>query len=53
MGYDGIVLESWSRWAGYGVLHDPELRIMVNATLASFLCYLEGCSQGSPFVLKN
>ncbi|WCJ22392.1 Chitinase domain-containing protein 1 [Euphorbia peplus] len=26
MGYDGIVLESWSRWAAYGVLHDPGLR---------------------------
>ncbi|CAN1793828.1 Protein THYLAKOID RHODANESE-LIKE, chloroplastic [Linum perenne] len=26
MEYDGIVLESWSRWAGYGVLHDPEMR---------------------------
>ncbi|KAL3615705.1 hypothetical protein CASFOL_041366 [Castilleja foliolosa] len=28
MEYDGIVLESWSRWAGYGVLHDPDMRIM-------------------------
>ncbi|KAL2468863.1 Glycosyl hydrolase superfamily protein [Forsythia ovata] len=28
MGYDGIVLESWSRWAAYGVLHDPEMRNM-------------------------
>ncbi|XP_012835600.1 PREDICTED: chitinase domain-containing protein 1 [Erythranthe guttata] len=26
MGYDGIVLESWSRWASYGVLHDPDMR---------------------------
>ncbi|XP_010266473.1 PREDICTED: chitinase domain-containing protein 1 [Nelumbo nucifera] len=26
MGYDGIVLESWSRWAAYGVLHDPDMR---------------------------
>ncbi|CAJ1961278.1 unnamed protein product [Sphenostylis stenocarpa] len=26
MGYDGIVLESWSRWAAYGVLHDPNMR---------------------------
>ncbi|XP_073007741.1 uncharacterized protein [Typha latifolia] len=26
--YDGIVLESWSRWAAYGVLHDQELRTM-------------------------
>ncbi|KAM0912691.1 hypothetical protein ACQ4PT_012656 [Festuca glaucescens] len=25
-GYDGIVLESWSRWAAYGVLDDPKLR---------------------------
>ncbi|XP_042385715.1 chitinase domain-containing protein 1-like isoform X1 [Zingiber officinale] len=28
MGYDGIVLESWSRWAAYGILHDPDLRNM-------------------------
>ncbi|KAK2650093.1 hypothetical protein Ddye_017582 [Dipteronia dyeriana] len=28
MEYDGIVLESWSRWAAYGVLHDPDMRIM-------------------------
>lgn len=28
MEYDGIVLESWSRWAPYGVLHDPEMRKM-------------------------
>ncbi|KAL6615596.1 hypothetical protein ACP70R_037866 [Stipagrostis hirtigluma subsp. patula] len=27
-GYDGIVLESWSRWAVYGVLDDPRLRHM-------------------------
>ncbi|XP_057805801.1 uncharacterized protein LOC131020795 [Salvia miltiorrhiza] len=27
MGYDGIVLESWSRWAAYGILHDPDMRI--------------------------
>ncbi|XP_061996636.1 uncharacterized protein LOC133714529 [Rosa rugosa] len=26
MGYDGIVLESWSRWAAYRVLHDPKMR---------------------------
>ncbi|CAI9101144.1 OLC1v1038403C1 [Oldenlandia corymbosa var. corymbosa] len=26
--YDGIVLESWSRWAAYGVLHKPEMRMM-------------------------
>ncbi|KAK9103835.1 hypothetical protein Sjap_021089 [Stephania japonica] len=28
MEYDGIVLESWSRWAAVGVLHDPEMRSM-------------------------
>ncbi|VVB06872.1 unnamed protein product [Arabis nemorensis] len=28
MEYDGIVLESWSRWAGYGVLDDPDMRKM-------------------------
>lgn len=28
MGYDGVVLESWSRWAAYGVLHDPGMRNM-------------------------
>ncbi|CAN7009450.1 unnamed protein product [Brassica rapa subsp. trilocularis] len=28
MGFDGIVLESWSRWAAYGVLHDPDMRKM-------------------------
>lgn len=28
MEYDGIVLESWSRWAAYGVLHDPDIRKM-------------------------
>ncbi|WOL03173.1 hypothetical protein Cni_G11893 [Canna indica] len=28
MGYDGIVLESWSRWAAYGILQDPDLRSM-------------------------
>ncbi|KAM7274952.1 hypothetical protein ACFE04_016818 [Oxalis oulophora] len=26
MEYDGIVLESWSRWAAYGILLDPDLR---------------------------
>lgn len=30
MDYDGIVLESWSRWAAYGILHDPEMRVMVH-----------------------
>ncbi|XP_057980557.1 uncharacterized protein LOC131166225 isoform X2 [Malania oleifera] len=28
MDYDGIVLESWSRWAAYGFLHDPVMRNM-------------------------
>ncbi|XP_068644565.1 uncharacterized protein [Aristolochia californica] len=28
MGYNGIVLESWSRWAAYGILQEPELRSM-------------------------
>ncbi|KAK9088984.1 hypothetical protein Scep_028066 [Stephania cephalantha] len=28
MEYDGIVLDSWSRWVAYGVLHDPEMRSM-------------------------
>ncbi|KAG5405235.1 hypothetical protein IGI04_011354 [Brassica rapa subsp. trilocularis] len=28
MEFDGIVLESWSRWAAYGVLHDPDMRKM-------------------------
>ncbi|KAF5192192.1 histone H3 [Thalictrum thalictroides] len=26
MNYDGIVLESWSRWAAYGVLQDSNMR---------------------------
>ncbi|GAB2217422.1 hypothetical protein Drorol1_Dr00000609 [Drosera rotundifolia] len=26
MNYDGIVLESWSRWAAHGVLHDAAMR---------------------------
>ncbi|KAJ0112762.1 hypothetical protein Patl1_00582 [Pistacia atlantica] len=26
--YDGVVLESWSRWAAYGILHDPDMRNM-------------------------
>ncbi|KAF3550741.1 hypothetical protein DY000_02003409 [Brassica cretica] len=33
MEYDGIVLESWSRWAAYGVLHDPDMRKMVFCAL--------------------
>ncbi|KAA8520729.1 hypothetical protein F0562_014999 [Nyssa sinensis] len=28
MEYDGIVLESWSRWAAYGILQDPGMRNM-------------------------
>lgn len=30
MGYDGVVLESWSRWAAYGILHDPIMRSLVS-----------------------
>lgn len=33
MGYDGIVLESWSRWAAYGILHDPNMRSLVSFNL--------------------
>ncbi|KAK6920021.1 Glycoside hydrolase family 18, catalytic domain [Dillenia turbinata] len=29
MGYDGIVLESWSRWIAYGVLHNSDMRSKV------------------------
>ena len=41
MDYDGIVLESWSRWANYGVLHNPEMRKMVclPPQILSFLVY--------------
>ena len=35
MDYDGIVLESWSRWAAYGILHDPDMRNMVNTTFCN------------------
>ncbi|KAJ8540067.1 hypothetical protein K7X08_026456 [Anisodus acutangulus] len=28
MEYDGIVLESWSRWVAYGILHNSDLRNM-------------------------
>ncbi|KAG9448333.1 hypothetical protein H6P81_014461 [Aristolochia fimbriata] len=28
LSYDGIVLESWSRWAAYGILQEPDLRSM-------------------------
>ncbi|KAH9620819.1 hypothetical protein KSS87_015126 [Heliosperma pusillum] len=28
MEYDGVVLESWSRWAAYGILHDASIRKM-------------------------
>lgn len=30
MGYDGVVLESWSRWAAYGILHDSNMRGLVS-----------------------
>ena len=35
MGYDGIVLEAWSRWAAYGILHDPEMRNLVHFKLSA------------------
>lgn len=41
MEYDGIVLESWSRWAAYGVLRDPDLRNMVMITLVDVSYFLE------------
>jgi hypothetical protein len=34
MGYDGVVLESWSRWAAYGILRDPSMRNLVS------ICYV-------------
>jgi hypothetical protein len=39
MEYDGTVLEPWSRWAAYGVFHDPEMRNKVTVDLykASFI----------------
>lgn len=41
MDYDGIVLESWSRWAAYGVLHDPDMRNMVILTLTEVFSLLK------------
>ncbi|KAJ7951284.1 Chitinase domain-containing protein 1-like [Quillaja saponaria] len=32
MEYEGVVLESWSRWAAYGILHDPLLQNLVHRT---------------------
>lgn len=40
MDYDGIVLESWSRWAAYGILHDPEMRNMVNTIFSNGFYFL-------------
>lgn len=37
MGYDGIVLESWSRWAAYGILHDADMRALVNTNFLIFI----------------
>ncbi|RRT81173.1 hypothetical protein B296_00002639, partial [Ensete ventricosum] len=37
MGYDGIVLESWSRWAAHGILHDPDMRNMVSSFSDEFM----------------
>jgi len=36
MGYDGIVLESWSRWVAYGILRDPDMRNLVTSFLPCF-----------------
>ncbi|PKA64229.1 hypothetical protein AXF42_Ash009449 [Apostasia shenzhenica] len=48
MEYDGIVLESWSRWAAYGVLHDRNLR----STALEFIKQL-GQSMHSVNSLRN
>lgn len=47
MEYDGIVLESWSRWAAYGVLHDPDLRNMVIIILIDVSSLLKLYKSGS------
>jgi hypothetical protein len=39
-GYDGVVLESWSRWAVYGVLDDSELRNRVSHLPLSIINFL-------------
>lgn len=48
MDYDGIVLESWSRWAAYGILHDPVMRNMVNTIFSNGFYF----SSGFPFSLS-
>jgi hypothetical protein len=49
----GIVLESWSRWAIYGVLDDQELRYMALQFLKqlgeAFPCSAELISRGTVF----
>lgn len=40
MKYDGIVLESWSRWAAFGVLHDPDMRKMVGYVTLQNFCFV-------------
>ncbi|KAG5538244.1 hypothetical protein RHGRI_018988 [Rhododendron griersonianum] len=45
MEYDGIVLESWSRWAGYGVLQDPAMRDMVHEYSQLCFCALKFIKQ--------
>ena len=47
MEYDGIVLESWSRWAAHGILHDPDLRNMVIITLIDVSSLLKLYNSGS------
>lgn len=38
MEYDGIVLESWSRWVAYGVLHQPSMRNLVSVVFSFSSC---------------
>lgn len=41
MQYDGIVLESWSRWVAYGILNDPDKRNMVGNHILGLSSVLE------------
>lgn len=38
MEYDGIVLESWSRWAAFGLLHDSFYRNAVSLDYGVTVC---------------
>ncbi|KAK6925699.1 Indole-3-glycerol phosphate synthase domain [Dillenia turbinata] len=38
MGYDGIVLESWSRWIAYGVLYNSDMRCKCCLVIPMDLC---------------